>query len=408
MTLPFSVFLALKYMRPKRTFVSMVTVLSVLGVILGVAMLVIVLSVMSGFDVMWRDKILGFNAHITISAAEPFEESDVKYAAIESTPGVCGVAPYVQGLIFLTNRESVHSPFLRGIDPVREERVSRIRDHMIAGTYSVEGHHILIGADLARRLGVHVGDTVSAFSPQSFASRDVLRLPEDLQVAGIFDLGMFDFDIGYVISSIETAQDLFGMISGIHGLQVMTDDPYRATAVAKELRNCIPGFFTVNTWMDQNRQLFTALRVEKNMMFFLLIFITIVAAFGITNTLITVTVQKTREVGLLKALGFSSGQILRVFIWQGWVAGILGTLGGIGLGLFALYYRNALMHFLSQRFGMELLPAELYQLSEIPSVTSSSDLLAISGVVMLICTLAGLIPAYRAARLDPAQALRYE
>jgi lipoprotein-releasing system permease protein len=408
MTLPFSIFLALKYMRPKRTFISIVTILSVLGVILGVAMLVIVLSVMNGFDDVWRDKILGFNAHITVNAPEPIEEADVAYDTIEATPGVRGVAPYVQGLVFIVHRGAVHSPFLRGIRPAREERVSRVREHLVAGEYSVEDRDILVGKDLADRLGIRVGDSVSAFSPQSFASRDVLRLPEDLRVAGIFDLGMYDFDIGYVLCSIETAQDLFGLISGIHGLQVKTDDPYRAAQVAQDVRSRLPRNFTVTTWMEQNRQLFTALRVEKNMMFFLLIFITIVAAFGITNTLITVTVQKTREVGLLKALGFSSGQIMGVFIWQGWIAGILGTLGGFGTGLFTLHYRNTLMHFLSRRLRMDLLPSELYQLSDIPSATSRADLLAIAGTVMLICTLAGLIPAYRAARLDPARALRYE
>jgi lipoprotein-releasing system permease protein len=408
MNMPVSVFLALKYMRPKRTFISIVTVLSILGVVLGVALLVIVLSVMNGFDDVWREKILGFNAHITLRTPSPIEESGIRYERIESTPGVRGVAPYIEGLVFLTHGGEVRSPYLRGIRPEREDRVSRVRDHMVEGEFSVGDGEILLGAGLARRLGVGVGDTVSAFSPQSFASRDVLRLPEDLRVTGLFDLGMHDFDIGYVLCSIETAQDLFGMVSGVHGLQVMTEDPYRAALVARDLRSRLPRFYDVTTWMEQNRQLFTALRVEKNMMFFLLIFITIVAAFGITNTLITVTVQKTREVGLLKALGFSSSQIMGVFIWQGWIAGILGTLGGTGLGLLALRYRNALMHVLSRRLGLDLLPPELYQLSQIPSAISRTDLLAIAGTVMLICTLAGLIPAYRASQLDPARALRYE
>lgn len=408
MSVPFSVFLALKYMRPKRTFISIVTVLSVLGVVLGVALLVIVLSVMNGFDDVWREKILGFNAHITLRAPEPIEESGVSYERIESTPGVRGAAPFIEGLIFLTHDGEVRSPYLRGIRPEREDRVSRVREHLVEGEFSVADGEILLGVGLARRLGVGVGDTVSAFSPQSFASKDVLRLPEDLRVTGLFDLGMHDFDIGYVLCSIETAQDLFGMVSGVHGLQVMTEDPTRAALVARNLRDRVPRFYSVTTWMEQNRQLFTALRVEKNMMFFLLIFITIVAAFGITNTLITVTVQKTREVGLLKALGFSSAQIMGVFIWQGWIAGILGTLGGTGLGLLALRYRNALMGVLSRRLGLDLLPPELYELSQLPSATSRTDLLLIAGTVMLICTLAGLIPAYRAARLDPAQALRYE
>ena len=160
--------------------------------------------------------------------------------------------------------------------------------------------------------------------------------------------------------------------------------------------------------MQLNRQLFAALRVEKNMMFFLLIFITMVAAFGITNTLITVAVQKTREIGLLKALGFSSGSIMRVFFWQGWIEGFIGTIAGIGFGLLVLQYRNDLMFFLNSRFRLELFPKELYHLSEIPAVISWSDISVIAISVMIICTLAGLVPAYRAAKLDPVSALRYE
>ena len=160
--------------------------------------------------------------------------------------------------------------------------------------------------------------------------------------------------------------------------------------------------------MELNRQLFAALRVEKNMMFFLLIIITVVAAFGITNTLITVTVQKTREIGLLKALGFSSGSVMRVFFWQGWIEGFIGTILGIATGLFVLQYRNDLMLFLSTRFHMELFPKELYHLSEIPATVSWSDIGVVAVTVLVICTLAGIVPAYRAARLDPVSALRYE
>jgi len=204
------------------------------------------------------------------------------------------------------------------------------------------------------------------------------------------------------------ARELYGMEDGVHGVQIMTHDPYRAHLVAERLKMELGPDYEVRTWMELNRQLFAALRVEKNMMFFLLIFITIVAAFGITNTLITLTVQKTREIGLLKALGFSSGSIMRVFFWQGWIEGVLGTACGIGMGLAVLKYRNDLMFWLSERFGWELFPKELYHLSEIPASTSLSDIVLIAISVMVICTLAGVVPAYRAASLDPARALRNE
>lgn len=408
MNYPFSLFLALKYLKPKRTFVSVITIISVIGVMLGVAVLIIVLSVMSGFDHMWRDKILSFNAHITLTGYGAIDAPDELIERIESVDGVNGAAPYVEGLVFLQHQDRIYTPLLRGIDPAYEVRVSRVPEHIVAGTFDIVYEEIVLGRDLAAQMGVRVGDTILVYSPQSFVSPDEIRLPEELVVSGIYELGMWDFDMGYTLTSIGMARELYGMEQGVHGVQIMTDDPYRAHLVAERLKADLGPNYEVRTWMELNRQLFAALRVEKNMMFFLLIFITIVAAFGITNTLITLTVQKTREIGLLKSLGFSSGSIMRVFYWQGWIQGVLGTALGIVMGLTILAYRNDLMYWLSEQFGWELFPKELYHLSEIPASTSPVDLVLIAVSVMVICTLAGLVPAYRAASLDPARALRNE
>jgi len=278
---------------------------------------------------------------------------------------------------------------------------------MIEGEFSVANGAVVIGSDLANHLGVGVGDTLTTYSPATFLSEDEIRLPSELRVAGIFEIGMWEFDMGYVIASLWDTRD-FCAGAGLEAIQVMTADPYAAASVADELRLRLGPGVRVSTWMEQNHQLFAALRVEKNMMFFLLIFITIVAAFGITNTLITVTVQKTREIGLLRSLGFSSGSIMRVFFWQGWIQGVLGTTLGIVSGLLILKYRNALLRVLNDRFGMELLPKELYHLAEIPAKTTPGDVVMVAVSVLVICTLAAVIPAWQAARLDPVRALRYE
>jgi len=406
--MPFSLFLALKYLKPKRTYFSVVTIISILGVLLGVAVLIIVLSVMSGFDDMWRDKILGFNAHLTVTAAGGVQEEEDAMLRIAGVAGVTGVAPSIETPVVIEHGGRIYTPMLRGVDPRRERTVSRIPAHMVAGSFAPAGKGVVIGADLARRMGVAVGDKILINAPKNFVSRDEIALPEELAIAGIFEVGMWEYDMGFVLCSVEKARELAGLEEGVEAIRIMTRDPYRAQETGRHVRAALGSDFYVETWMDQNRQIFSALRVEKNMMFFLLIFITVVAAFGITNTLITVTVQKTREIGLLKAIGFSSGSVMRIFFWLGWVEGMIGTTAGIGTALVALRYRNDLLRWLSDTFHLELFPKELYRLSEIPSRTSALDVAVVAGAVVAICTLAGLIPAWRAARLDPVRALRHE
>jgi lipoprotein-releasing system permease protein len=405
----FSIFLAFKYLKPKRSFLSVVTLLSLTGVMLGVAVLIVVLSVMTGFDETWREKILSFNAHVKVTEyGGVVRHPQDLIEMVKDADGITGAAPNLEGLVFVQAGDNVHTPLLRGVDPKLERTVSKVPDHIVKGSFSVGYGEIVIGRDLALRLGLDVGDTLLVYSPQNFVSQDKLRLPEELTVSGVFDVGMWEFDANVVLTSLSTARSVFNVEQGVHNIQIMTKNPMEAPRIAHDLQEKLGPYFDVRSWIDLNRQMFTALQTEKNMMFFLLIFITIVAAFGITNTLITLTVQKTHEIGLLKALGFSNSRIVRIFLWIGAVQGVIGTGLGLGLGLLALKYRNEMLNFISQQFRVDLLPKELYQLSQIPAHTTISDVVTVCATVLVICTLAGLVPAWRAARLEPVEALRNE
>jgi lipoprotein-releasing system permease protein len=405
----FSLFLAFKYLKPKRSFLSVVTLLSLLGVTLGVAVLIVVLSVMTGFDETWRERILSFNAHVKVQEyGGIIRQPDKVLTALKKVNGITGAAPNLEGLVFVQAGDNAQPAQLRGVDPELEKTVSQVPDHMVEGGFSVGYGQIVVGRDLAMHMGIRMGDKLLVYSPQNFVSQDELRLPEELTVSGIFEVGMYEIDAGYVLTSLETARSVYNVEQGVHSIQVMTSDPMSAPYVARDIHKALGPFFEARTWIDLNRQLFTALQTEKNMMFFLLIFITIVAAFGITNTLITLTVQKTQEIGLLKAIGFANRRIVAIFLWIGMVQGVIGTGLGLGLGLLALKYRNELLNFISAQFRVDLLPKELYQLSQIPSHTTTSDVVTVCATVLVICTLAGLVPAWRAARLEPVEALRNE
>lgn len=408
MRLPFSFFLAVKYLRPKRSFTSVVTIISVLGVLLGVAILVIVLSVMTGFDDMWRQKILSFKPHIIVSNMYgPVENEERICSEIESVAGVTGAAPNIQTRVLLQCEGRLVAPVVLGLPAARVGRISRVIDHVVRGTFTLDANSIVLGIDLADSMGIRVGDTVLLYSPMNVVSMDEIYLPEELVVAGIFDMGMRDFDSGFVFTSLGVARDLVGMDSGAHSIYVMTDDAFRFDEYAARLRARLGATYDVRTWQEVDSLLFNALRHEKAMMFVLLVFITIVAIFCVTNTLIVITVQKTNEIGVLKALGFSSFKIMSAFVWLGWVQCLLGIAGGIGVGLLVLHNLGAIVAALTS-IDVEVFPKAIYGLSEIPWSTSAGEILNIAAFVMVFCTLSSILPAYRAARLDPVQALRQE
>jgi lipoprotein-releasing system permease protein len=421
--LPFELLLALRYLQPKRTFVSIITLISVVGVALGVAVLIIVISVMSGFDHDLRDKILGFSPHIKIAQTNtPMINYSQASAIIMDNKKVQNVAPFVLGPVLVetqgdTNRAALRdAPLMRGMDAATDGNASELRSNLLGGTFDLSGHGLLVGDEFAINLHLQVGDHLSLYSSSEIkkirealkAKADYASLPEDYEVRGIFHTGYYDYDARVVVTSLENAQDIYDLDDSVHGLFVMLNDPYQAPSVKKQLEQSLGGDFYATTWMEQNSGILNALIVEKNVMFYLLFFIVLVAALCILSAQITFVVQKTREIGMLKALGATNLQISGVFLGQSAIIGVLGVLAGFGLGMLALTYRNEFLHFMNRLTGFELFPAAIYQFSELPAIIDPHDILIICGCSFVICIFGGLLPAMRAGRLKPVEALRYE
>ncbi|HXR04318.1 MAG TPA: ABC transporter permease [Verrucomicrobiae bacterium] len=421
--LPFELMLALRYLRPKRTFVSIITLISVVGVALGVAVLIIVISVMSGFDHDLREKILGFNAHLKIFAAgKTMENYDQVMELVASNKNVRGVAPFVFGPVLLetepTNGQQAAFavPYLRGVDPNHEADVSVLPQSIISGKFDLSGRSLLVGSEFARTYNLFVGDHVSIYSPAELRKMKDKRgkaneeaiLPDEYTVSGIFDVGYYDYDVSVIVVSLENAQDLYALGDSVHGLMVMLHDPFQAPEVQDELETTLGPDYNITTWTEENAVILGALMVEKNVMFYILFFIVLVAALCILSAQITFVVQKTREIGMLKALGATNFQISCIFLSQSAIIGVLGVLAGYGLGLLALAYRNGFLHVMNHLTGRDLLPVSLYFFRELPAVINPRDIAIICGVSFVICVLGGVLPAWRAGRLKPVEALRYE
>ncbi len=428
--LPFSLFMALRYLKPKRTFLSIITLISVLGVMLGVTVLILVISVMTGFDRELRQKVIDFDAHILVSSEDILRDWRALKQKIDRVPGVVATAPYVQGPVIVEFQNRRLAPLIRGIDPGAEERVIPLRKFITYGKLDLEGDSAVLGIELAQKLGVTVGDKVTIYSPGNVGQilesikklesakgdeekkaidqlRDVI-LPKELTVTGIFQTGHYLHDSEFLLVPVYIGQELYGLGDALHGITVKTDNPYGAERVKREIEKFLTPPEYAQTWIDMNRQYFEAVRLERTVMFFLLFFIVVVAAFGIMSTLITVTVQKRREIGIMKALGANLAQIIWVFLGQGTIVGLFGTLTGLGLGMTLIRYRNEFSHWLAATFHIEVFPREVYQFSSIPAEVIPRDVSIICISAFLICSFAALIPAYFAARLDPVKALRYE
>jgi lipoprotein-releasing system permease protein len=431
--LPFSYFIALRYLRPKRTFLSVITLISIIGVVLGISVLIIVISVMTGFERELERKVIGFEAHITISPINSFLSNwrDAMKVA-EKVPGVIGVTPTTLEPVIIEFKQYRSTVQVRGLDPsLGSDKVIDLKPFIVAGKFDLNGDKCVLGSELAGTLGIEVGDKLTVYSggnpnhiidllkqaqdhpndKGSIQKAIDLVVPTELEVTGIYNTGRYLYDSSYVIAPLNIGQELYGLDDAVHFVLVKTSDPYNADRIAAQLNRELGQLnppLHAESWLQQNREYLDALRVERTTMFFILTFVVIVAAFGIMSTLITTTVQKTREIGVMKALGATMGQMLWAFLAQGTLVGFFGTLLGLGTGVFLVQYRNQVRDFLSSTFHIQLFPASVYQFSQIPAEIVPHDVAVICVSGFLICTVAALIPAFFAARLDPVKALRYE
>ena len=411
---PLSLFIGLRYTAAKRSnhFISFISLASMLGLMLGVAALIVVLSVMNGFDRELKQRILGMVPHASISGYnQPIENWRELNSQLEEHPDVLAAAPFIQAQAMLTSRGTVRGALINGVDPDYESRVSILGDHMKQGTLSSlndQRFGIVLGELLARYLNVSVGDKVTLVLPEASVSvAGVVPRLKRFTVVGTFSVGAeLDANLAYI--NLKDAATIKRMGDGVEGIRLKFNDLFTAPKQVRKIADGLNGYFRISDWTRTHGNLFQAIQLEKRMIGLLLFLIVLVAAFNIVSTLVMVVTDKKADVAILRTLGATPGHIMRIFMIQGTVIGTLGTLLGTLLGVSLAMTISDLISWVERTFGIQFLDADVYFISDLPSDLQWADVGLISCAAMLISFLATIYPAWRAAKLQPAEALRYE
>ncbi len=408
--MPWSIYLALKQLFPTGR-VSFFTVLSVLGVILGVCVLLVATSVMGGFGYETKKMTVETQGEIVIRARQPIADQTHYEQVLEAMPEIAAWSPFAQGYTMLEYERRHSFPTITGVSVDKFQKTIPLQRYLIAGSFDeLDDDSIIVSSILAYNLGIEAGSTVSLYSPLMLdrIKRDEIFLPREVRVAGIFEIGHQHLDSSTVICSLRLMQDLYGLRQAVHGFNVRLKPGADADVVAAKLNNVLPAGSRALTWFENNRDFQTILAFERNMMFFLLMFIVIVAAFAITVSLMTQVVRKTREIGLLAAMGGSARGVAACYCFEGLFIGVCGTAGGLALGWVVLHYRDAIVRLLNRLFLGPDVFERFYKFANLPANTEIKDVVIIASLTLAASALAGLIPAWRAARLKPVEALRSE
>jgi lipoprotein-releasing system permease protein len=423
--MPYELFIGLRYLKAKRksTFISIITFISTAGVALGVLALIVVLAVMTGFEEDLKEKILGTNAHIVVlKSSGAIEDYPVMMERLRAVKGVEAVTPFIYSQVMLSSGGNVSGVVLRGVDPATDPQVTNLSRSLVDGKLSdlttiptplVSAEParpgIIIGKELARSLNLYVGDTLNVISPLgNITPLGMVPKMKQFRVVGLFNTGMFEYDSTLAYVGLGEAQEFLSMGSAVTGIQLRVDDVYRTGEMVREINRDLGFPYYARDWMQMNKNILFALKTEKMVMFIILTLIVLVAAFGIASTLFMVVMEKTKDIAILKSMGATGRSIMKIFVLEGLIIGISGTLIGVAGGLLVALNLEPIVGFIQRVTGFELFSKDVYYLDHFPSQVVPSDVLLISVTAVVISLVATLYPSWQASRLPPAEALRYE
>jgi len=415
---PYELIIGWRYTRAGRTtrrngFISFISGVSMLGIALGVAALIIVLSVMNGFQKEVRDRMLGVVSHIEVYAPGGQALPDVAQTLTQAraNPEVIGAAPFIAAQALLARGEDMKGVMVRGIDPAQEHLVTDVAGGAQAAVLAQlqpGGFGVVLGLELARAMGVRTGDQVTLMAPSGqITPAGVVPRLKQMTVVGTFDSGHFEYDSALAMVHVDDAAKIF-RLEGPSGVRLKLRDLHDARRVADELARTLTGDLVLRDWTRQNRTWFAAVQVEKRMMFIILTLIVAVAAFNLVSTLVMTVTDKRADIAILRTLGASPGSIMGIFVVQGAMVGVIGTLAGLLLGLGVAFNIDVIVPALEQLLGATFLPKDIYLISRMPSEPQQSDILPIAIIALIMAFVATLYPSWRASRVNPAEALRYE
>ena len=426
LSLPYELFVSLRYLKAKRkaAFISIITLISTAGVALGVMALIVVLAVMTGFEEDLKDKILDTNAHVVVlgTGGGLANYGDVA-GRLEKMDGVVAATPFIYSQVMLAAGKNVSGVVLRGIDLATDPKVTNIKRSIVDGSFDAMGEvagapradsspalpGLVIGKELARNLNLFRGDTVNVISPMgNISPMGMVPKMRQFRVVGIFHTGMFEYDSTLAYVSLPEAQAFLGLGSTATGVQLKVRDIYATRELVKAINRSMGNEIYARDWMQMNKNILFALKTEKTVMFIILTLIVLVAAFGIASTLFMVVMEKTRDIAILKSMGATGLSIMKIFVLEGLIIGVIGTAVGVVSGLLISLNLQTIVDFVQRVTGFELFSKDIYYLDHFPSQVIPMDVVLVSVTAILISFIATLYPAWQASRLLPAEALRYE